>query len=80
MMTALTPVKRHQATRMNYQPCAMMAPTITNDNFILVDSEGQARRMEVGDSEGHRMPFVVQMIVEHGAMPWYVEFWHWIIG
>ncbi len=37
---------------------AMVAPTITKDNFILVDSQGQARRMDVGDSEGHRMPFV----------------------
>lgn len=59
---------------------AMVAPTITKDNFILVDSEGQARRMDVGDSEGHHMPFVVQEIVEDGGTPWYVEFWHWITG
>lgn len=59
---------------------AMVAPTITKDNFILVDSEGQARRMDVGDSEGHRMPFVVQTIMEDGGTPWYVEFWHWITG
>lgn len=59
---------------------AMVAPTITKDNFILVDSQGQARRMDVGDSEGHRMPFVVQSIVEDGGTPWYVEFWHWITG
>ena len=59
---------------------AMVAPTITKDNFILVDSEGQARRMDVGDSEGHRMPFVVQSIMEDGGTPWYVEFWHWITG
>ena len=58
----------------------MMAPTITKDNFILVASEGQARRMDVGDSEGHHMPFVVQEIVEDGDTPWYVEFWHWITG
>ncbi len=59
---------------------AMVAPTITKDNFILVDSQGQARRMDVGDSEGHRMPFVVQTIVEDGGTPWYVEFWHWVTG
>ncbi|MDR4484120.1 MAG: hypothetical protein R3B95_13040 [Nitrospirales bacterium] len=59
---------------------AMVAPTITKDNFILVDSQGQARRMDVGDSEGHHMPFVVQEIVEDGGTPWYVEFWHWITG
>jgi len=59
---------------------AMVAPTITKDNFILVDNQGQARRMDVGDSEGHRMPFVVQEIVEDGGTPWYVEFWHWITG
>ncbi len=59
---------------------AMVAPTITKDNFILVDSQGQARRMDVGDSEGHRMPFVVQTIVEDGGTPWYVEFWNWITG
>lgn len=59
---------------------AMVAPTITKDNFILVDNQGQARRMDVGDSEGHHMPFVVQEIVEDGGTPWYVEFWHWITG
>jgi hypothetical protein len=59
---------------------AMVAPTITKDNFILVDSQGQARRMDVGDSEGHHMPFVVQTIVEDGGTPWYVEFWNWITG
>jgi hypothetical protein len=40
----------------------------------------QARRMDVGDSEGHRMPFVVQTIVEDGGTPWYLEFWRWIDG
>ena len=59
---------------------AMVAPTITKDNFILVDSQGQPRRMDVGDSEGHHMPFVVQEIVEDGGTPWYVELWHWITG
>jgi hypothetical protein len=36
--------------------------------------------MDVGDSEGHRMPFVVQTIVEGGGTLWYVEFWNWITG
>ena len=59
---------------------AMVAPTITKDNFILVDSTGKVMRMDVGDTEGHRMPFVVQEIVEDGGTAWYVQFWHWIAG
>ena len=59
---------------------AMVAPTITKDNFILVDSEGKAMRMDVGYTEGHRMPFVVEEIVEDGGTPWYVEFWYWVSG
>ena len=62
---------------------AMMAPTITKDNFILVDSQGQARIMGVGDWEGHRLPFVVQTIMEDGGTPWYVKFWYrnyWVIS
>lgn len=58
----------------------MVTPTITKDNFILVDNQGQARRRDVVDSKGHRMPFVVQSIVEDGGTHWYVEFWHWITG
>ena len=64
----------------NGETYAMVAPTITKDIFILVNNTGQARRMDVGDSEGHRMPFVVQSIIEDGGTPWYVEFWHWIAG
>ncbi|WNM58031.1 hypothetical protein [Candidatus Nitrospira allomarina] len=55
---------------------AMVAPTITK----VVDSHCQARPMNVEDSEGHHMPFVVQTIMEDGGTPWYVEFWHWITG
>lgn len=59
----------------------LVAPAIiTKDNFILIDSEKQVRRMDVGDSERHRMPFVVQTIMEDGGTPWYVKFWHWISG
>ena len=57
---------------------AMVAPTVTKDNFILADSKGNILRVDVGDSEGHRMPFVVETIVEDGGTPWYVEFWRWI--
>lgn len=62
----------------NGEVYAMVAPTLTKDNFILADSQGNLVRVDVGDSEGHRMPFVVETIVEDGGTPWYVEFWHWI--
>ena len=64
----------------NGETYAMVAPTITKDNFILVDSQGNVMRMDVGNTEGHRMPFVVQQIVEDGGTAWYVEFWYWITG
>lgn len=57
---------------------AMVAPTITKDNFILADAQGNVLRVDVGDSEGHRMPFVVETVVADGGTPWYVEFWRWI--
>lgn len=57
---------------------AMVAPTITKDNFILADTKGNLLRLDVGDSEGHRMPFVVETVVADGGTPWYVEFWRWI--
>lgn len=59
---------------------SMVAPTITQDNFIYVDRDGKAERIDVGYTEGHRKPFVVKQIVEDGGTPWYVEFWHWITG
>ena len=62
----------------NGEVYAMVAPTLTKDNFILVDSQGNLLRVDVGDSEGHRMPFVVETIVEDGGTPWYVEFWRWL--
>jgi hypothetical protein len=57
---------------------AMVAPTVTKDNFILADGQGNVLRVDVGDSEGHRMPFVVETVVADGGTPWYVEFWRWI--
>jgi hypothetical protein len=64
----------------NGETYAMVAPTITKDNFIFADTQGNVLRMDVGDSEGHRMPFEVQNIVEDGGTPWHVEFWRWITG
>ena len=64
----------------NGETYAMVAPTITKDNYIMVDSKGSVMRMDVGNTEGHRMPFVVQQIVEDGGTAWYVEFWYWITG
>ena len=54
---------------------AMVAPTITKDNFILADRQGNVFRVDVGDSEGHRMPFAVETIGADGGTPWYIEFW-----
>jgi hypothetical protein len=64
----------------NGETYAMVAPTLTKDNFIFADTQGNVLRVDVGDSEGHRMPFVVESIVGDGGTPWHVEFWHWITG
>ena len=57
---------------------AMVAPTITKDNFIFVDKNNNLMRMDVGFTEGHRKPFVVNEIVGDGGTPWYTEFWYWL--
>jgi hypothetical protein len=62
----------------NGETYAMVAPTITKDNFIFVDRMGNTMRMDVGATEGHHKPFVVQTIVEDGGTPWYVELWYWL--
>jgi len=59
---------------------AMVAPTITKDNFVLVTADGRAFRMDVGASEGTNHPFRVTKVVSDGGTPWYVEFWHWLVG
>ena len=59
---------------------AMVAPSITKDNFIFVDARSNVMRLDVGDTEGHRKPFVVKEIVEDGGTPWYVELWYWVSG
>jgi len=56
----------------------MVAPTITKDNFILVDKTGVARRMSVGAVAGDNRPTIVAQVKEDGGTPWYVEFWYWI--
>ena len=38
---------------------AMVAPTITKDNFVLVTRGGEAIRMDVGATEGTNQPFQV---------------------
>jgi len=56
----------------------MVAPTITKDNFILVDKTGVARRMSVGAVAGDNRPTIVAQVQEDGGTPWYVEFWYWV--
>jgi hypothetical protein len=59
---------------------AMVAPTITKDNFVLVTNDGRVRRMDVGATEGTHRPFQVVEIVDDGGTPWYVELWYWLTG
>jgi hypothetical protein len=56
----------------------MVAPTITKDNFILVDKTGVPRRLSVGAVAGTNRPSIVAQVQEDGGTPWYVEFWYWI--
>ena len=57
---------------------AMVAPTITKDNFILVTAEGEAVRMDVGATEETNQPTVVTEVVSDGGTPWYIELWYWL--
>ena len=41
---------------------AMVAPTITKDNFVLITADTVARRMDVGSTEGDNAPYVVSEI------------------
>ena len=59
---------------------AMVAPTITKDNFVVVTRGGEASRMDVGATEGTNEPFRVTDVVSDGGTPWYVEFWYWLTG
>jgi len=44
---------------------AMLAPAITKNNFILVDHEGQTRRMDVGDSGPQSQGLIPWQLVHH---------------
>jgi len=57
---------------------AMVAPTITKDNFV-VSINGKVSRLDVGDSEGHRIPFVVEDIeaVKDGGASIWEQIGHW---
>lgn len=59
---------------------AMVAPTITKDNFVLVTRGGEVIRMDVGATEGTNQPFQVTEVESDGGTPWYVEFWYWLTG
>ncbi len=59
---------------------AMVAPTITKDNFIFVDKDNNIRRMDVGYTEGHKKPFVVTEIIEDGGASYLAQFGHWLRG
>ncbi len=59
---------------------AMVAPTITKDNFIFVGKDNKLLRMDVGFTEGHKKPFVVTEIVEDGGASYFAQFGHWLRG
>lgn len=79
-----TSKKEHLAPKALIAPTgeiyAMVAPTLTKDNFILVTRDGRARRMDVGANEGTNQPFQVTRVVGDGGTPWYVELWNWLAG
>ena len=57
---------------------AMVAPTITKDNFV-VFADGEIRRLDVGHTEGTNTPFVVEDInasKDGGASIW-AQIGHW---
>ena len=67
-----------KAVSVNGYLIAMVAPTITKDNFVVVTPSGDVVRMDVGATEGTNMPFQVAEIVSDGGTPWYVELWYFI--
>ncbi|MGI9298033.1 MAG: hypothetical protein ACR2QC_09055 [Gammaproteobacteria bacterium] len=57
---------------------AMVAPTITKDNFV-VFADGEVRRLDVGNTEGTDIPFAVENVDEvrdGGASVW-EQIGHW---
>ena len=57
---------------------AMVAPTITKDNFV-VSKNGEVRRLDVGHTEGTNIPFLVEDIsaVEDGGASVIEQIGHW---
>ena len=57
---------------------AMVAPTITKDNFVVV-TRGRPQRLDVGHTEGHHKPFVVKDIdaVKDGGASIFEQIGHW---
>lgn len=57
---------------------AMVAPTITKDNFV-VFSNGAIRRLDVGHTEGTNKPFLVKDIeaVRDGGASIWEQIGHW---
>lgn len=57
---------------------AMVAPTITKDNFVVVRS-GKPQRLDVGHTEGTHIPFVVSDInaVKDGGASIFEQIGHW---
>lgn len=57
---------------------AMVAPTITKDNFV-VSINGKVSRLDVGHTEGHNIPFVVEDVdsVKDGGASIWEQIGHW---
>ena len=58
---------------------AMVAPTITKDNFVVFEN-GKVRRLDVGNTEGTNIPFLVEDVesVKDGGASLFEQFMHWI--
>ncbi len=57
---------------------AMVAPTITKDNFV-VFSGGEVRRLDAGHTEGTNTPFLVEDVekVKDGGASMWEQIGHW---
>lgn len=57
---------------------AMVAPTITKDNFV-VQVNGEIKRLDVGHTEGHHEPFEVTDVasVTDGGASIFEQLGHW---
>lgn len=57
---------------------AMVAPTITKDNFVVFE-DGKVRRLDVGHTEGTHIPFAVENVedVKDGGASVIEQIGHW---